>query len=60
MTCSSYKGIRHRQVVCSYQDSIVQDDYCDQRLKPIEQEWCTTNISCLTWFIGEWSTVNIN
>jgi hypothetical protein len=36
----------------------VNDDYCDRQLKPIEQEWCTANISCLTWFIGEWSSVD--
>ncbi|CAF3497325.1 unnamed protein product [Rotaria sp. Silwood1] len=58
-TCSSYKGIRHRRVVCSYHSSIVEDDYCDQQLKPIEQEWCTTNITCLTWFIGEWSSCSV-
>ncbi|CAF4844440.1 unnamed protein product [Rotaria sp. Silwood1] len=58
-TCSSYKGIRHRRVVCSYHSSLVEDDYCDQQLKPIEQEWCTTNITCLTWFIGEWSSCSV-
>ncbi|CAF3129881.1 unnamed protein product [Rotaria sp. Silwood2] len=58
-TCSSHKGIRHRHVVCSHHDSIVHDDYCDHQLKPIEQESCTTNIICLTWFTGEWSSCSV-
>jgi hypothetical protein len=49
--------VRRRRVVCSHQNSIVRDDYCDRRSKPIEQEWCTTNVSCSTWSLGEWSPV---
>jgi hypothetical protein len=54
-----YKGLRHRRVVCVYQGSIVQDEHCDRQLKPMEKEWCTTNISCLIWFTGEWSSVDM-
>ncbi|CAF1284269.1 unnamed protein product [Adineta steineri] len=58
-SCSSSEGIRHRRVVCFDKNSIVQDDLCDEKLRPIEEELCTTNISCLTWFIGEWSTCSV-
>lgn len=53
----SKEGVRHRRVICSHNGLILHDDYCDQQLKPIEQESCTTNITCFGWFIGEWSSV---
>ncbi|CAF3531154.1 unnamed protein product [Rotaria sp. Silwood1] len=58
-TCSLHKGIRRRRVVCSHHGSAVPDDYCDRRLKPIEQEWCTTNVSCTTWSTSEWSSCSV-
>ncbi|CAM4935066.1 unnamed protein product [Rotaria socialis] len=58
-TCSSHKGIRYRRIVCSHYGLIIEDNYCDRHLKPIEQESCTTNLSCLTWFTGEWSSCSV-
>ncbi|CAF4031404.1 unnamed protein product, partial [Rotaria magnacalcarata] len=58
-TCSLHKGIHRRRVVCSHHGSIVPDDYCDRRSKPIEQEWCTTNVSCTTWSLSEWSPCSV-
>ncbi|CAF3570110.1 unnamed protein product [Adineta steineri] len=58
-TCSSHKGIRRRHVVCSHHGSTVQDAYCDQRSKPVQQEWCSTNVSCTTWSLSEWSSCSV-
>ncbi|CAF1329188.1 unnamed protein product, partial [Didymodactylos carnosus] len=51
-TCSN--GIRNRRVICSHHNGVVQDHYCDRRMKPVEQESCSTNISCPKWSVGKW------
>lgn len=57
-TCSSQQGVRHRRVVCMHYGSVVQDAYCDQRSKPGEQEWCSTNVTCASWLMSDWSPVS--
>ncbi|UJR08429.1 hypothetical protein I4U23_012699 [Adineta vaga] len=57
--CSLQDGVRYRRVMCSYNNSIVQDDLCNQELKPIEQESCINNVTCLTWFTSQWSTCSV-
>ncbi|CAF1629492.1 unnamed protein product, partial [Adineta ricciae] len=58
-TCSSQQGIRRRQILCTHYGTIVQDGYCDPRLKPNEQEWCSSNVTCTAWLTSEWSPCSV-
>ena len=57
-TCSSQSGFRHRRVLCYHHGSVVRDEYCQQQSKPAEHEWCSTNVSCSAWSMGEWTPVS--
>ncbi|CAF0857222.1 unnamed protein product [Adineta ricciae] len=56
ITCSSLEGVRSRRVMCLSNSSVVPNRFCHQELKPIEQEACTSNLTCLAWVTGQWST----
>lgn len=56
-TCSSHTGFRHRRVLCYHHGSVVPDEYCQRQTKPTEHEWCSTNVSCSGWSVGDWTPV---
>jgi len=58
-TCSSHTGFRHRRVLCYHHGSVVRDEYCQRQTKPTEHEWCSTNVSCSGWSVGDWTPCSV-
>ncbi len=53
-------GYRNRSTFCVYNDQrIVDNDYCDDGLKPILLEACNVNECAIQWKVGAWSDVKV-
>ena len=52
-------GVQTRKSYCTEGDSVVDDSFCDKRRKPENAKVCSLRPCKASWFIGEWSKVNI-
>jgi hypothetical protein len=58
--CSAKCGVgyRNRSIFCVYNNQrVVDNDYCDEALKPTVVEECNTNECPIQWRVGSWSEV---